>query len=311
MSAPKVLFIGGWGRSGSTLLDRMLGQLPGVVSVGELRDIWQRGPIEDRRCGCGRAFSECDFWQRVGKEAFGGWDSLDLDRVAALRAGVDRVSAVPLLLRPGARETYRRDLAEYTALLDRLYAGIAAVSEATTIVDSSKIPVYALVLRHAAVDMRVLHLVRDSRGVLYSWQKQVERPDATTTRDFMLRYGVAMGCARYVGYNAMTELLRLLGVPYRRVRYEDVIAAPWDRLSEVAAYAGVQPDPALEPVLRAGEVPLEVNHTVDGNPIRFQVGTIKLRLDDAWRRSMPRRKQRLITGLTAPLLLRYRYLGSR
>jgi hypothetical protein len=32
----KVLFIGGYSRSGSTLLDCMLGQLPGVFSTGEL-----------------------------------------------------------------------------------------------------------------------------------------------------------------------------------------------------------------------------------------------------------------------------------
>ena len=30
---PKVLYIMGWGRSGSTLLDRVLGQVPGVVSL--------------------------------------------------------------------------------------------------------------------------------------------------------------------------------------------------------------------------------------------------------------------------------------
>ena len=33
----KVLFIGGYGRSGSTLLDRLLGQIDGFVSVGEVR----------------------------------------------------------------------------------------------------------------------------------------------------------------------------------------------------------------------------------------------------------------------------------
>src|SRR6476469_754930 len=57
--AAPVLFIAGWGRSGSTLLDRMLGQVPGVFSAGELRDIWDRGVREDRLCGCGQPFHEC------------------------------------------------------------------------------------------------------------------------------------------------------------------------------------------------------------------------------------------------------------
>ena len=43
----RVLYIGGWGRSGSTLLDRVLGQVPGVVSLGEVRELWQRGWAEN------------------------------------------------------------------------------------------------------------------------------------------------------------------------------------------------------------------------------------------------------------------------
>ena len=41
-STPQVLYVGGWGRSGSTLLDLALGQIPGFVSVGELRYLWER-----------------------------------------------------------------------------------------------------------------------------------------------------------------------------------------------------------------------------------------------------------------------------
>lgn len=85
-----VLFIGGWGRSGSTLVDRLTGRLDGVVAVGELRDVWQRGVVEDRLCGCGQRFSACPFWQEVGQRAFQGWATLDLDWVSHLRSTVDR-----------------------------------------------------------------------------------------------------------------------------------------------------------------------------------------------------------------------------
>ena len=40
-----VLYIGGMGRSGSTLVDRVLGQAPGVCSVGELVFLWERGVL--------------------------------------------------------------------------------------------------------------------------------------------------------------------------------------------------------------------------------------------------------------------------
>ena len=37
---PTVIFIGGWGRTGSTLLARLLATSPGVANVGEIRYLW-------------------------------------------------------------------------------------------------------------------------------------------------------------------------------------------------------------------------------------------------------------------------------
>ena len=42
----KILYVAGWGRSGTTLLDNVLGQVEGFVSTGELHNIWQRGLVE-------------------------------------------------------------------------------------------------------------------------------------------------------------------------------------------------------------------------------------------------------------------------
>ena len=94
----RVLVIGGWGRCGSTLLDMMLGQVPGVVSGGEIREIWLRGCVEDRPCGCGKSFHTCPFWTAVGEDAYGGWDRLDLERVLHVRYTVDRAWGAPQLL---------------------------------------------------------------------------------------------------------------------------------------------------------------------------------------------------------------------
>lgn len=38
----KVLYVIGWGRSGSTILDNVLGQLDGCFSTGELHYFWER-----------------------------------------------------------------------------------------------------------------------------------------------------------------------------------------------------------------------------------------------------------------------------
>ncbi|HMB70712.1 MAG TPA: sulfotransferase, partial [bacterium] len=67
----KVLYIAGNGRSGSTLLDVILGQIPGFFPVGEVRNVWDYGVVENRPCGCGEAFHDCPFWSRILSGAYG------------------------------------------------------------------------------------------------------------------------------------------------------------------------------------------------------------------------------------------------
>jgi hypothetical protein len=52
----RILYIAGCDRSGSTILDQILGKLPGWFTVGKLADFWQRGPLQ--LCGCGRVLKD-------------------------------------------------------------------------------------------------------------------------------------------------------------------------------------------------------------------------------------------------------------
>ncbi|MGH9058576.1 MAG: hypothetical protein ACRDZY_03535, partial [Acidimicrobiales bacterium] len=67
----KVLYIAGWGRSGTTILDSVLAQLHGFCSVGELRWLWDRGLTEGWPCGCGAKVAVCEFWKQAVDLAFG------------------------------------------------------------------------------------------------------------------------------------------------------------------------------------------------------------------------------------------------
>ena len=90
-----MVYLAGLGRSGSTLLERLLGEMPGACPAGEVVHMWLRGVRDDERCGCGQPFGSCPFWQQVGQAAFGGWDRVDVDRVTRLRAQVDRTRFLP------------------------------------------------------------------------------------------------------------------------------------------------------------------------------------------------------------------------
>jgi hypothetical protein len=159
----KVLFVGGYSRSGSTLLDCMLGQLPGVFSTGELAYIWTHGLEQNRLCGCGSRFLECPFWSRVGDLAFGGWDSVDASRMIEFERAVNRHRFMPFLLVPRLKRGFHADLRRYTDVLGRLFGAIQEVSGARLIVDSTIDPAYGFVLRRVeGLDLRLVHMVRDS-----------------------------------------------------------------------------------------------------------------------------------------------------
>ena len=305
-----VLFIAGWGRSGSTLLARLLGQVPGVFSAGELRDVWLRGAIEDRLCGCGETFRSCALWREVGERAFGGWDHLDVAEVQRLRVRLDRPWLPPRLLGSRFAPALDAELLRYRDHLAALYRAIADVTGARVIVDSSKIPTYAMLLRGLpGIDLRVLHLVRDSRGVVHSWKKRVQRTDRPDTNgvDEMFRYGSASASVRYAYYNALTHALRAGRVPYRILRYEDLVEAPERQLRNVLAFTDRPEGDGDLGFLGDGHAELAPNHTVDGNPMRLQQGSVLLRVDDAWRADMGLLDRAVVTTLTAPLLALYRY----
>src|SRR5262245_3149749 len=72
----KVIYISGIGRSGSTLLGRVLGHAPGFAPLGEGYGIWTRGVEQNEPCSCGARFRECPLWQDVYQQSFGGFDAL-------------------------------------------------------------------------------------------------------------------------------------------------------------------------------------------------------------------------------------------
>jgi hypothetical protein len=304
-SSPRVLFIGGLGRSGTTLLERLLGQIDGVQTLGETVHLWVRGITRDETCGCGLPFHECPFWTEVGQIAFGGWSQVDVADVMAMRSHVDRMRRVPrVVARPGA-EVHR-----YAGMFRSIYQAAHQASGASLIVDSSKHPSMAYCLRtQKDLDLRVVHVVRDPRAVAYSWAKTVERPEAGVEEQFMNRYTPARAAALWTGENAAMSGLARLGVPLIRLNYEDLVADPHAALRRLLDFADMPPD--IHIPIDGHRATLRSNHTVSGNPLRFATGELEIRRDDEWLTKLGRRDRAVVSAMTAPLRLAYRGRNSR
>lgn len=303
----QVAFIGATGRSGSTLLSRVLGTVPGVCSVGELCWIWSYGVLRNRSCGCGLPFSDCPFWTGVGKRAYGGWEQLDAERATELRRTLTGNARIPQLWR-GGRGSFAADLDEYAGLLGSLYTAIRDESGAQVVVDNSKQTGAALVARRApGVQLHVVHLVRRSHGVAYSWTKHVPRSDKEGTE--MRRRPPGRTAVKWTTDNALFETLGRSGTPRTLLRYEDFVAAPKQELGRLLDFLQLDPGAGALDFVQGDSVDLAVDHSVWGNPMRLSTGPQRLRADDAWKEGLSPAARRSVTALSLPVLARYGYLS--
>ena len=301
----KVLYIAGSGRSGSTVLGRTLGQLDGFFSVGELSNLWDRGLLAHRKCGCGVPVSRCPTWTAVLAHGFGGVDEADAKRVVALRGRRVRVRYIPAVLLTRWRGRSREG-DEFLRVLDRLYRAVQQGTGCRVIVDSSKAPLYGeLLAAIPVIDLHVVHLMRDPRATAYSWLRSKRLPDFGDER-LMQRQRPLKSSILWTLWQTMSELL--LSRPparYLRLRYEDFIRDPEAVVRRIVALVGEDP-PAL-PFVSPRAVRLAADHSVSGNPNRFATGTVELRPDSEWAQSLRAADRALVTAVTWPLLLRYRY----
>src|SRR5262249_8821193 len=165
---PKILYILGAGRSGSTILDIALGNSPEICSSGELVHLHERGWLDDQHCACGERVNRCAFWRDVKSRWIGRSSPDAIERFVARQRRFERLRFLfhreRLLGSPEFRE-YLRDL-------NSLLCCVLEVSGRRHLVDSSKKPMRALYVSMVPdFEVHLIHLVRDSRGVAWSKSK--------------------------------------------------------------------------------------------------------------------------------------------
>jgi len=307
----KVLYIDGYSRSGSTMLDSILGQLHGFFSTGELYYVWSRNVLDNTVCGCGTPFRECKVWNRAFEGAFGGTDAVNPHEMIHLQNSNTRTRHLPLVLAPWGRRLLAFRLERYLRYLEKLYHAIQDSIGCRIIVDSSKMPLYGYLLSTIpTIDLYVVHLIRDPRAVSYSWLKKRLLPPLPDKDEpiYMDRYSPIKSSISWDVTNAAVEMLwRRQSKKYLMLRYEDFVDSPQQSLQRILELVHEQDrDPSL-PFVAQRTIELGVNHTTSGNPSRFRTGTLELRPDKEWVSKMQLRDKLLATVLTFPLLLRYRY----
>lgn len=310
-SGPKVLFIVGSGRSGSTILDQALGEVSRYCSVGELHTLWTHGLRGGDVCGCGIPVVDCPFWSRVVEvvqRSVGTVDPIStqtlVDRFIRMRP---RSLARLRMLGPKTRRA--GPMIAYGRLLGAVYRAIAEIGQADVVVDSTKVPSHALVAaRFTGLDVYVVHLVRDPRAVAYSWLTNPDAGNRRLTSGAAFRgLGSVRGTVQWAGRTVATELLvrPVLNRRYLRLRYEDLATDPARSIDRIIQLLSPRED--VRSPITAGNVNLSENHILAGNRSKFQRGEMEIRYDGRWTSHLPRHVYAVTTMLALPLLPFYGY----
>jgi hypothetical protein len=307
MGRIKVVYIAGWGRSGSTILGNILGQAYGYHFGGELQYVWQRGFLEDGECGCGKKFHGCDFWGNVTREISDSQPPVDSTDMSTWTNEFTRTVQFPRLAAGFLRG---RRFAQYLSGLENLYSALHRTTGGKIIVDSSKSPVYALAIGLIpSVDLYFVHVVRDARAVAFSYGTRKVAKDPSRPIHLAVR-GPFFTSAMWMVWNLIAEIADIFSlVRYHRLRYEDFASEPQKQIDRITMFCGTGTGRVA--IGENGQVELAVNHSASGNPSRFEVGTIRIVPDVRWKTSMAASVKWLIGLITWPLLLRYRYVGGR
>lgn len=296
-----IILIAGTGRSGSSLLEMLILQRINACSVGELKYLWHRGFIRGELCACGRPVTDCAFWRSVGDVLADGLGD-NYREVEGLRRRVERHRLhFKHRILGLADASYQADRQAYIGVLRKTVDAIGHVSGLDAIIDGSKDPAHIdLMLEAFPEQCRLVHLVRDSRAVAYSWQTPKQRKEVHWAVEMMGTAGPLRASIDYAYINWAVDRLPLAADRRIRVRYEDLVRCPDEIIASITKRIADG---------RAPECPSSGGgHSVSGNPMRLDGNPPRIHLDERWKTALGLKSKILVTGMTYPFLRKYSYV---
>ena len=251
----KIIYIAGDGRSGSTILEMILANIPGSISVGECHRYWIRFYEGDTLCGCHSQIKECVLWKTVDKRLkteFSSYDPLTFQQQVKEIQFYKNFKNIPELI-------HSKEWASFSKMVKRYYNLIAEISGNPVIIDSSKSVSWAYLLHHLDFcDLRVIHLERNLTSVANSWKKEIVLPEYYNKTEYMPIKSNSLIIKSWLKTKLMASTLRKF--PYFFIDYETLCSDPNDSLLQIQKFIG---ESFNINVMRS-----QPNHGIGGNPVR-------------------------------------------
>jgi hypothetical protein len=232
----------------------MLGQHPAIFATGKLRDFPHGGLfIEENVCSCGEQAAACPFWGKVRERYQPFQDSPDSKKIPRLFEIVTEICG---------RE-FVGDVTHNVGYAEQL-------------------------LRTPAIDLYLVHVVRDGRGVVYSRLRKDYRIGRLEKAGWQHLRRVITVSRRWAWHvKQFGRLERELGPRAVRISYEALCSDPRSTLGKVGKCLNLDFDTIGE-ALADGQPFQPLPHLIRGNAVLRTKKDIVLRHDTAYRTAMPR-----------------------
>lgn len=297
----KIIYLYGYGRCGSTILSLLLDRHPDIFSTGELISLPERGWIKNTRCSCKKRADECPFWTQVREI----WQE---------NSPVKNPEEFNELLNPyknyfsfSRRNSHHRLVQENENIdllmrsITTLYDAIFKVSGKSVIFDSSKLPMFGLVVgSNHKYRVDPVFMIRDGRGVINSLEKTRVKKRRESRSFYARQKNLFLSSIKWAVANFICEyVLRKQDSDFIKLRYEDLVSSPEATLNEILNQVQLDNHTFESP-------DQHTSHVLAGNIKRLK-DDVSIKPDIDWQTSLKLYEELCYWMITGGLGLKYGY----
>lgn len=303
-----VLFVGGYGRSGSTIIDLLLSRVKGVTVLGEVRHLFGRTILDDELCNCGKTIRKCDYWNEIISNALTlGYSRETIDNSMKT---VNRVLSTRQVMNPRWRsKDFTQKLDIYISVFNSVYKTASDLSGSKLLIDSSKYPLHLLAMNQSSsINSRNMLLIRDPRAVAYSWTKPKVRTEIHHEVRLMPKYNVVRSALAWNVSNSLTKKVKNFSDYYRVQKYEDFIIEPLTQVNEIVDFSMDSKIKINDDIFTdngSGEL-----HRIAGNPLDSDKKNQEIKInptDNKWKEKLSSRQKSIIKTICRLQMKEYGY----
>jgi len=306
MNDKKIIYIAGYGRSGSTLLERILSSHEKIFGAGALSNFLDLIDDKNSSCSCGKAIQKCEFWSDVVKSFSSDFDNIP--KFKNIQNQFDSLSGFPAYIFGHCTDKK----VAYREFIQKLFNNIfqKLPDEVSYVVDSSKTarqnffrPV--ALSKIGSFHVKIIHLVRDGRGCMWSNLKGSNRR-MEKGLDPRIPFAALRSAVSWFLANISAHICQAIFPPedYCRIKYEDFVEKPKEALLKLGEFLDVDFHKQIEMLEKKRNIPLA--HQIGGNRLRLKREII-LKKDVEWKSKLKLRYKLLFWLLDWPLALFYGY----